>query len=207
VTARSYNSPVRAAAAAEKRNEVIQAAIGFLREEHGVATFSLDAIARSAGVTRLTVYNQFGSRRGLLEAVFDDIAQRGHLDRLKDAHANPDVRAGLRDFVAIFCDFWNSDPAIARLQDAMAIDPEFALALGERHARRRRSIEAFVRRLAQGAVAPPAKRDAIDLIFTLTSYATFQSLAPTRSATAVRRLIGDAVDAAVLRALGEPPDA
>lgn len=206
MTARSYVSPTRAAAAAEKRSEVIRAAIGFLREEHGIASFSLDAIARSAGVTRLTVYNQFGSRRGLLEAVFDDIAERGRLDRLKDAHANPDVRAGLREFVAIFCDFWRSDPAIARLHDAMAIDPEFALALGERHARRRRSIEAFVRRLGQSKLAPAARRDAIDLIFALTGYATFQALAPARSPSAVRRVIGDAVDAAVLRALAKPPD-
>jgi len=197
VTARSYVSPTRAAAAARKRSEVIRAAIGFLREEHGVASFSLDAIARSAGVTRLTVYNQFGSRRGLLEAVFDDIARRGRLDRLKDAHANPDVCAGLRDFVAIFCDFWSSDPAIARLHDAMAIDPEFASALGERHERRRRSIEAFVQRLGDGSALPAARRDTVDVIFALTSHAMFHMLATARSSAATRRLIQDAVDAVV----------
>jgi AcrR family transcriptional regulator len=55
-----------------------------------MAAFSLDAIAKAADVTRLTVYNQFGSRRGLLEAVFDDIARRGRLHRLNDAMAESD---------------------------------------------------------------------------------------------------------------------
>ena len=90
MSTRSYVSPVRTAAAAEKRDRVIQAAARFLREEDRIAAFSLDAVAKAADVTRLTVYNQFGSRRGLLEAVFDDIARRGRLIRLNDAMAEPD---------------------------------------------------------------------------------------------------------------------
>ncbi|WP_404558819.1 TetR/AcrR family transcriptional regulator [Bradyrhizobium niftali] len=61
----------------------------------GVRYFSsLDAVAKAANVTRLTVYNQFGSRRGLLEAVFDDIARRGRLGRLDDAVDDPDPEKG-----------------------------------------------------------------------------------------------------------------
>ena len=65
---RPYVSAARAEAAAEKRERVIRAAARFLREEDGITAFSLDAVAKAADVTRLTVYNQFGSRRGLLEA-------------------------------------------------------------------------------------------------------------------------------------------
>ena len=71
---RSYVSPARSAAAAETRERVIEAASRTLREGESIARFSLDTVAKVAGVTRLTVYNQFGSRRGLLEAVFDEIA-------------------------------------------------------------------------------------------------------------------------------------
>src|SRR5260221_243233 len=96
---RSFPSALPTAAAAEKRDRVIQAAARFLREEQRLATFSLDAVAKAADVTRLTVYNQFGSRRGLLEAVFDDIARRGRLIRLNDAMAEPDPWKGLRQLI------------------------------------------------------------------------------------------------------------
>ena len=74
---RLYVSSVREAAAAEKRDRVVEAATRLLRVNVSVASFSLDSVAKAAGVTRLTVYNQFGSRRGLLEAVFDEIARQG----------------------------------------------------------------------------------------------------------------------------------
>src|SRR3979409_2745818 len=87
---RPYMSSVRTAAAAEKRARVIKAAARSLREDASIANFSLDAVAKAAGVTRLTVYHQFGSRRGLLEAVFDDIARQGGLAQIPDAMAMSD---------------------------------------------------------------------------------------------------------------------
>ena len=60
---RAYVSSVRTAAAAEKRDRVLEAAAKLLREDASIARFSLDTVAKAAGVTRLTVYNQFGSRR------------------------------------------------------------------------------------------------------------------------------------------------
>src|SRR5438552_6669941 len=117
---RVYVSSMRTAAAAEKRARVIEAAAKSLREDASIASFSLDAVAKAAGVTRLTVYNQFGSRRALLEAVFDDIARRGGLAGIADAMAMPDPQAALDRLIEIFCAFWNKDPAVGRLHDAMA---------------------------------------------------------------------------------------
>src|SRR3979490_1852158 len=126
MSTRSYVSSVRTAAAAAKRARVIEAAARSLREDASIATFSLDAVAKAAGVTRLTVYHQFGSRRGLLEPVFDDIAERGGLTEIADAMAMPDPRAALDRLVEIFCAFWSRGPAAGRLNEAMATDPEFA---------------------------------------------------------------------------------
>src|SRR5712664_3406840 len=109
---RAYVSSVRTAAAAEKRDRVLDAAAKLLREDASIARFSLDGVAKAAGVTRLTGYNQFGSRRGLLEAVFDEIAREGGLARIPDAMAITDPRAALDRLVEIFCAFWNRDPAI-----------------------------------------------------------------------------------------------
>src|SRR6266576_5533846 len=100
---RAYVSSVRSEAAAETRDRVIEAAAKLLREDASIARFSLDDVAKAAGVTRLTVYNQFGSRRGLLEAVFDDIARQGGLHEIADAMAMPDPLLALDRVVEIFC--------------------------------------------------------------------------------------------------------
>jgi AcrR family transcriptional regulator len=189
---RHYVSSVRAAAAAEKRDRVIQAATRLLRENTNIAAFSLDAVAKAAGVTRLTVYNQFGSRRGLLEAVFDVIARQGGLTRIEEAMAMPDPRMGLDRLVEIFCHFWNRDSAIGRLQEAMSADPELARALIERNERRRKTLEVLVARIDRRKASSPARRDAVDLIFALTSYAMFANLCSTRPADEACRLIQSA---------------
>src|SRR5260370_23963971 len=92
MSTRSYVSSVRTAAAAAKRDRVIEAAAGLLRADASIASFSLDAVAKAAGVTRLTVYHQFGSRRGLLEAGFDDIPRRGRLYQIAHTMAMPPPR-------------------------------------------------------------------------------------------------------------------
>jgi AcrR family transcriptional regulator len=194
---RTYVSSVRTAAAAEKRDRVIEAAARSLREDASIAGFSLDNVAKAAGVTRLTVYNQFGSRRGLLEAVFDDIARQGGLHRLGDAMAMPDPSAALDRVVEIFCAFWSRDPAVGRLHEAMAIDPEFGEALTDRNERRRKLVRVLVGRMAAKAASRRARQDAVDLIFALTSHAMFAALSPGRSAAEVNRLVQSACRAAL----------
>ncbi len=196
---RSYTSSVRTAAAAEKRERVIEAAARSLREDASIASFSLDTVAKAAGVTRLTVYNQFGSRRGLLEAVFDDIARQGGLQGLGDAMAMPDPYAALDRVVEIFCAFWNRDPAVGRLHEAMATDPEFAQALIERNERRRKLVRVIVERIAAKTASRRARQDAVDLIFALTSHAMFAMLSPGRSMGEVCHLVQSACRAALSR--------
>lgn len=194
---RAYVSSVRSAAAAEKRERVLEAAAKLLREDLSIARFSLDSVAKAAGVTRLTVYNQFGSRRGLLEAVFDEIAREGGLFGLADAMTMADPREAMDRLVGIFCSFWNRDPAIGRLHDAMATDPEFAEALRERNERRRKGLTALVDRIAVKTASRKARADAVDTIFALTSYAVFAMLRPGRSAEEVCRLVQAASHAAL----------
>jgi AcrR family transcriptional regulator len=194
---RVYVSSVRAAAAAEKRDRVVEAAASVLREDASIAGFSLDTVARAAGVTRLTVYNQFGSRRGLLEAVFDDIARKGGLTAIADAMAMADPYAALDRLIEIFCAFWNRDPAIGRLHEAMATDPEFAQALIERNERRRKAVKDLIGRMAGKTAPRRARQNAGDIIFALTSYAMFAMLRPGRSTDEVCGLVQSACRAAL----------
>jgi AcrR family transcriptional regulator len=169
---------------------------------HGI---SLDAVAKRAGVTRLTVYNQFGSRRALLEAMFDDMAERGVLHRIRAAMTNPDPRAALQHIVLIFCDFWSIHRgALWRLHAAGATDPEFAESLRARNERRRNLLSLLVNRMIEGgAKRPEAAIELVDVLFALTSVAFFRELtAAGRKTNAACRLIQGLAADAVERALG-----
>jgi AcrR family transcriptional regulator len=195
---------MRAAAASQTRDRILAAAATILGTAGGIGDFSLQAVARKAGVTRLTVYNQFGSRRALLEAVFDERAQRGGLHRLGAAMATSDPRAALLQVIAIFCEFWTFDPgALGLLHAAGASDADLALSVNERNERRRRLFTALVRRMADnGRLRPKAQRDLVDTLFALTSFWFFSQLATGgRSATAACRIIQDVAMDAVRQAL------
>src|SRR5216684_6405223 len=207
MSSRAYVSSVRAAAAAAKRDRVIEAAARSLREDASIASFSLDAVAKAAGVTRLTVYHQFGSRRGLLEAVFDDIARQGGLARIPEAMAMPDPRAALDRLVEIFCAFWNRDPAVGRLHEAMATDPEFAQALLARNELRRKTVDVLVRRVAGRTASRRARHDAVDMIFALTSFAMFALLNRNRPVDDVCALVKSACRSALEPLLPDRPSA
>jgi AcrR family transcriptional regulator len=200
MSTRAYVSSHRASSTAETRARVLDAAARFLREEPSIATFSLEAVAKAAGVTRLTVYNQFGSRRGLLEAVFDEIGRAGRLGRISDAVANSNPRKGLDHLVEIFCDFWSGDPALKRLHDAMATDTEFAQAVLDRNELRRHAIGSIVPRLMRGRGNASTERDAVDLIFSLTSLAMYRLLSVDRKTPHVCEILKGACRDAVKRA-------
>lgn len=76
-----YDSPAREAAATETRRRIVAAAVAALHDPDEAGPASLEAVAKRAGVTRLTVYNHFGNRRALLEAAFDAMADAMGLAR------------------------------------------------------------------------------------------------------------------------------
>src|ERR1700689_1157233 len=200
---RLYRSSRRRVTTEQTRERLLKAASAMLAGRDGI---SLDAVAKRAGVTRLTVYNQFGSRRALLEAVFDDMAERGGLHRLGEAMASPDPQAALQRIVVIFCDFWSIHRgALWRLHAATATDPEFEQSLSARNLRRRHLLSVLVNRIIEGgARRPKVAIELIDVLFALTGVAFFWELtAGGRETSAACRLIqalaADAVQRAALR--------
>jgi AcrR family transcriptional regulator len=203
MTPRRYRSVVREAAANATHARIIAAARALLGSPKGIAGFSLDAVARKARITRLTVYNQFGSRRALLEAVFDDMAAHGGLHRIQEAMTDSDPNNALRRIIAIFCAFWGSNTAVmARLHAATASDPEFEESIRERNERRRRILSDIVRRLVVGRAArAESLKELTDILFALTSLAFFaQLMSGGHSAEVLCRTIQGLCDDAVRRA-------
>jgi AcrR family transcriptional regulator len=196
---RPYRSPQRAAAAEETRARLVAAACSLLGGGKDSPAFSLDAVARQAGVTRLTVYNQFQSKRGLLEAVFDDLAQRGGLSELPPVFAESDPDKAMRRFVTVFCRFWAAHAGVLpKFSAVMKLDDDVAASLLSRTERRRHALTVLVSRLR---VDDERKNpELIDLLFALTGFDMFSALSVrNRSAESVEALVQDLVEQTMKR--------
>src|SRR5437899_6297733 len=100
---RPYRLGRRQPAAQRTRARVLRAARQLLTARAGAEPFSVDAVARRTGVARITVYHQFGSQRGLLEALFDSFATGDELPaRLAAAFQRPEPLDSLAHIVATF---------------------------------------------------------------------------------------------------------
>ena len=187
-----YRSEVRAAAAVETRARIVDAARTLLAGGKGIPSFSLEAVAREAGVTRLTVYNAFESKRGLLEAVFDDMARQGGLLELPSLFAEPDMDKALSRLVSVFCLFWASHRKVLPKFSAVAkLDDEIAQSLRQRSERRRQLLTVLIGRIA----SDQDQTDLVDLLFALTSFEMFDALSVRRrSDSAIEALIQELVD-------------
>jgi AcrR family transcriptional regulator len=198
---RRYRSPARAASSGRTRERIVAAAAALLRAPEGIGGLSLEAVGKAANVTRLTVYNQFGSRRALLEAVFDDRAERGGLHRIAEAMATADPSAGLRRLIDIFCDFWSFDrDALAYLHGAGTNDSELAEGIRARNERRRRALSVLVNRMAdRKEIRAAARKDLVDTLFALTSFQVFADLATAGRSTKAAGTLVQSMAADALR--------
>lgn len=190
---RPYRMERRRESSDENRLRIIDAARELLASRKTSARFSLEAVARRAGVARMTVYHQFGSLGGLLEGLCDSLAVAGGMNHLADAFRRPDALEALDQFILVFMEFWDSDRAVIRGLGALAVlDPEFAVVLEERYGWRRKGVRALLDRLAKetGRPKPKEMEEAADLLYLLTSFSTYDTLAgPKRGREQVTALV------------------
>jgi AcrR family transcriptional regulator len=132
----------------------------------------------------MTIYHQFGSKSGLLEALCDTLAIRGGIQQMGEVYRRADPLASLDKLIAIFGGFWESDRlVIRRLNSLGALDPELDRVLRGRAARRRQHASALVGRLTEtlGRPALESFHEAVAILQTLTSFETFDCLAGAKS--------------------------
>ena len=190
MTPRPYRLGRRQAAVDGTRARILKAARALLVARRGA--FSIEAVARRARVTRVTVYQRFGSRSKLLEALFDDLARQGGMWDLADAFRQADPQAALARFVAIFARFWTAHrPIHRRLLALAALDQGLERTLRARQEWRRQGLRVIVGRLRErSGPAAAATEETIDALFALTAFETFDLLAgPTRTPAAVAPIV------------------
>jgi AcrR family transcriptional regulator len=177
---RPYRLGQRQANTEQTRSRILAAARELLAAGDGFSGFSIDAVASQADVARMTVYYQFGSKAGLLEALFDDLATRGGMEQLPKAFRQPEPLDALTVYIAVLSHFYASDRLInRRLHGLAALDPDLEQALQARGERRRKGLRVIVGRLAEkyGRPAPESFDETIDALHMLTSFESFDALA------------------------------
>jgi len=189
----------RAEKTAATRARILEAVQTLLRDG-GFHDASMETLAARAGVTRVTLYRTFGSKRDLVEGVAWELLAQARLDLVDTAHAHPDVRTAVRQVLRANCLMF------AQLAEAMPIALERARFDADMraiidagyHGRRHRAMEALAARVVnEGAAAPGWTKSRIaDALLVVSSHESFQTLvehrdhSPDRAADLLYRIAG-----------------
>ena len=156
----------------ESRAAILLAAKRQLAAE-GYQRLTMASLAAASGVTRQTIHNLFGTKTGVLEAVFDLIALESGMERMREVMMLPPGDSQLLRFVEIFCGFWAKNRLlIRRVHGIGAIDPEFGVVIDARSRRRLMAATRIVQRMSGDDGAQKAA-----MLAALTSFEFFDALA------------------------------
>jgi AcrR family transcriptional regulator len=219
--ARRYELRKRQEALDENRVRAIEAAKALLTEgsasgsESGLPSeLTMGAVAERAGITRQTLYNRFGSRSELIEAVFDELARSAAMGSMAAAMQQRDPQMRLAGMIETFGRFWSMDRAILRRIRALAAtDPVLQRAVNARDERRRAACRHVVNGFAGSAtgvkgdvVKSGSAKDTsllVDVLYSLTSFEFFDMLAGVeRTGAEVTELVIALARSAITREFG-----
>lgn len=173
---RPYEMGKRQAQMDRTRLAVLDAARTQL-ESGGLREFSMESLAKASGVTRQTIHNLFGTRKAVLEALFDQIAQSGGMERMREVMTASSAEAMLDGMVDLFSNFWTKHRILLkRIHGIAAIDPEFGEAIQARNQRRHMVATRVIERLSS-SIPAHEKRDRVATLVALTSFEFFDALA------------------------------
>jgi AcrR family transcriptional regulator len=154
---RTYELGRRRASVERHRAAILAAARDRLAA--GTGDLSVGAVAAGAGVSRLTIYNQFGSKAGLIAAVSAQARDRAPAPKLEG-----DARFAVEARLSAGCRLWVSDPALFR-----------RLPQPDSGRTENRELATFL--AASDALRPGCSiKEAEDVIGVLTSFETFDRL-------------------------------
>ena len=176
---RLYRLGRREQSAQQTRDKVLEAAAELLAEE-GFRGITIQRVALAANVSRVTVYDHFRDKAGLLEALAWWVFARLDIDRVRLARLQPDVRTALRDFVRENARMFDAAGTHGRaVLKTAGTDLDGAAVLEATYFDARRgSIGELVDRLAdEGQLNPTWPRDrAVDALMVITSLEAFETV-------------------------------
>jgi AcrR family transcriptional regulator len=174
---RPYTLGKRKKASDDARMRCVEAANALLTDSN-TPDLKMEDVAKRAGITRQTIYNLFGSKTELIEAVFDNLARTGGMEGMAAAMQQRDPEARLSAMVMTFARFWATSRTTTRHIRAMAAtDLDLRRAIHARDERRRMACQHVLRGLGQTLTTDGDQSLRVDLLWSITSFEFFDMLA------------------------------
>jgi AcrR family transcriptional regulator len=165
--------------ASNRTREAVLASARAQLETGGVRDLTMESLAKASGVTRQTIHNLFGTRTGLLEALFDRMALEAGMARMREIFMARDGDLMLAAMVDVFTAFWKKDRLLLkRIHGIAAIDPEFGRAVEARNRRRHGIAERVIERLdaEQPVMSQEERVRKVASLASLTSFEFFDAM-------------------------------
>jgi AcrR family transcriptional regulator len=191
IVARPYRLGKRAVTIAATRQRILESARELIQDQ-GLEGANIQAIAKQAGVTRPTVYQQFGSQQELMLAVMHDAIDRADVRSVRKALQLPDAGQAVRGMLRGSCRFWDSEFTLfSRFKGLATMEASAATVDRQKEQVRRGHVENIIGRLHNDGLLRQrlGRKEAVERLYLLSSFEVFERLRSagnTVEATAVR---------------------
>jgi AcrR family transcriptional regulator len=154
---------------------VLEAANRLIRE-NVFHTTTMDELAAAAGVSRATVFNRFGTKLGVLQALFRRGMEGPEMEAIRDALAIEDPVESLETTIDASCAIWEvCGLVVEQLQAIVVLEPDASALIEEQEVEQREALQDLARRLARAGRLRAGVSDAraTAALHMLTSLETF----------------------------------
>ena len=139
----------------------------------------MEELAAAAGVSRATVFNRFGSKLGVLQALFTRCMQSPEMTALQGALDIEDPLAALDAVIDAACVTWEAHGFIhEQLQAIVILEPDLSALVDQQRNEQRDDLQRLTRRLARAGLLRSGLGEAraIAALHMLTSLESFLML-------------------------------
>jgi AcrR family transcriptional regulator len=134
---------------------VLDASERLIRED-AFHSATMDQLAAATGVSRATIFNRFGSKLGVLQALYSRCLESREMEAVLEAFAVEDPAVALDAVVDTSCAMWEEHGFIVEQIQAIAtLEPEASAMLEAQREDQREALQGLTRRLARAGRLRP----------------------------------------------------